>query len=140
MLLIFFLTSIALIVRAVKLQVTETEFLQRQGKARFLREVDIPTTRGVISDRNGEPLAVSTPVDSVWVNPGEVLQMPEKLERLAGILQADPDVIERKLTQRAGKEFVWLRRRLNPTVASEIKALITDQNAPRLQKLASQIA
>ena len=83
----------------------------------------MPTTRGVISDRNGEPLAVSTPVDSVWVNPEEVLQAPEKLESLARILQADPDVIERKLTQRASKEFVWLRRRLNPDVAAQIKAL-----------------
>jgi len=123
LLLIFFVTSIALIVRAVNLQVTETEFLQGQGKARFLREVSMPTTRGTISDRNGEPLAVSTPVDSVWVNPGEVLQLPEQLERLARILQADPDDIERKLTQRAGKEFVWLRRRLNPDVAAQIRAL-----------------
>lgn len=123
LLLIFFLTSIALIARAVNLQVTETQFLQGQGKARFLREVDIPTTRGIISDRNGEPLAVSTPVDSVWVNPVEVLQVPEKLELLARILRADPDNIERRLSQRASKEFVWLRRRLNPDVAAQIKAL-----------------
>lgn len=123
MLLIFLVTSIALIVRAVNLQVTETEFLQGQGEARFLREVSMPTTRGTISDRNGEPLAVSTPVDSVWVIPGEVLQLPEQLERLARILQADPDDIERKLTQREGKEFVWLRRRLNPDIADRIRAL-----------------
>ena len=57
------------------------------------------------------------------VNPGEVLQLPEQLERLARILRADPDDIERKLTQRAGKEFVWLRRRLNPDVAARIRAL-----------------
>jgi cell division protein FtsI (penicillin-binding protein 3) len=123
LLLIFFLSSVALIARAVNLQVTETEFLQGQGKARFLREVDIPTTRGIIADRNGEPLAVSTPVDSVWVKPGEVLQVPENLEPLASILKTDPDDMERKLTQRAGKEFVWLRRRLHPDVARQIRAL-----------------
>jgi cell division protein FtsI (penicillin-binding protein 3) len=123
LLLIFLLSSIALIARAVNLQVTETEFLQGQGKARYLREIDIPTTRGVISDRNGEPLAVSTPVDSVWVKPWEVLQSPENLEPLASVLETDPDDMERKLTQRAGKEFVWLRRRLHPDIAGQIKAL-----------------
>lgn len=123
MLLIFFLSSVALIARAVNLQVTETEFLQGQGKARFLREVDIPTTRGIIADRNGEPLAVSTPVDSVWVKPREFLQVPENLEPLAKILKTDPDDMERKLTQRASKEFVWLRRRLHPDVAGQIRAL-----------------
>lgn len=123
LLLIFFLCSVALVARAINLQVTETEFLQGQGKARYLREVDIPTTRGIISDRGGEPLAVSTPVDSVWVIPGDVLQEPEKLEPLALILKTDPDQLERKLTQRAGKEFVWLRRRLHPDIAGQIKAL-----------------
>ncbi|HSM68951.1 MAG TPA: penicillin-binding transpeptidase domain-containing protein [Xanthomonadales bacterium] len=123
LLLIFFLSAVALVARAVNLQVTETEFLQGQGESRFLREVDIPTTRGIISDRNGEPLAVSTPVDSVWVNPGEVLQTPEKLELLAKVLETDPDELERKLTQRSAREFVWLRRRLHPDMASQIEAL-----------------
>jgi len=123
LLFIFIFSSFALIARAVNLQVTETEFLQGQGKARYLRIVDIPTTRGIISDRNGEPLAVSTPVDSVWVNPAEVLQSPENLEPLAAVLGTDPDDMERKLTQRSGKEFVWLRRRLHPDVARQIKAL-----------------
>ena len=123
MLLIFMLCSVALIARAVNLQVMETDFLQGQGKARFLREVTIASTRGVITDRNGEPLAVSTPVDSVWVHPGQLLEYPEKIKPLAGLLNANAEEIERKLTQRAGKEFVWLRRRLNPDVADQIRAL-----------------
>jgi cell division protein FtsI (penicillin-binding protein 3) len=123
LLLLFLLCSAGLFVRAVNLQVMETEFLQGQGEARFLREVDIPTTRGVISDRNGEPLAVSTPVDSVWVNPRQLLELPELIEPLARVLQADADVIERKLNQRSGREFVWLRRRLNPDTANRIRAL-----------------
>lgn len=123
MLLIFLLCSFALIARAVNLQVMEADFLQKQGKARHLREVKIASTRGVITDRNGEPLAVSTPVDSVWVNPGELLEYPEKIEPLAGLINANADEIERKLTQRAGKEFVWLLRRLNPEVADRIREL-----------------
>jgi cell division protein FtsI (penicillin-binding protein 3) len=123
LLLIFMLCSVALIARAVNLQVMETDFLQGQGKARFLREVTIASTRGVITDRNGEPLAVSTPVDSVWVNPGQLLEYPEKIEPLASLINADEEEIERKLTQRAGKEFVWLMRRLNPDVADKIRAL-----------------
>lgn len=123
MLLIFMLCSVALIARAVNLQVMETDFLQGQGEARYLREVTIPSTRGVINDRNGEPLAVSTPVDSVWVRPGRVLENPENIQPLADLINADPDEIERKLTQRSRKEFVWLKRRLNPDVADKIRAL-----------------
>lgn len=123
MLLIFMLCSVALIARAVNLQVMETDFLQGQGKARFLREVTIASTRGVITDRNGEPLAVSTPVDSVWVHPGELLEYPEKIKPLTDLINDNAEVIERKLTQRASKEFVWLKRRLNPAVADEIRAL-----------------
>ena len=123
MLLIFLLCSVALIARAVNLQVMETDFLQGQGKARYLREVTLASTRGVITDRNGEPLAVSTPVDSIWVHPGQLLEYPENIKPLAALLNANAEEIERKLTQRANKEFVWLRRRLNPDVSDKIRAL-----------------
>ena len=122
-LLTLMLCSVALIARAVNLQVTESEFLQGQGEARFLREVEVPTRRGNIFDRWGEPLAVSTPVDSVWVQPGELLQSPEHIATLASVLEADAGDIERRLTQRSGREFVWLRRRLHPDVAAEIHDL-----------------
>jgi hypothetical protein len=72
-------TRSALIVRAVDLQLIEHEFYQQQGDARFLREIPIPTSRGMITDRNGEPLAVSSPVESIWANPQELLQSPEQL-------------------------------------------------------------
>jgi len=123
LLLIFLLCSFALIARAVNLQVMETDFLQGQGKARYLREVTIASTRGVITDRNGEPLAVSTPVDSVWVHPGELLEFPENIKPLAKLINGDADEIERKLTQRAKRGFVWMRRRLNPVVADQIREL-----------------
>jgi cell division protein FtsI (penicillin-binding protein 3) len=122
-LLVFLLCSVALVARAVNLQIVDTDFLQDQGEARYLREVKVATRRGNILDRNGEPLAVSTPVDSVWVNPGELLQAPEDIEPLARVLGVEAEEIERRLTQRAGREFVWLRRRLHPDVAAEIEAL-----------------
>ena len=132
MLLIFMLCSVALIARAVNLQVMETDFLQGQGKARYLREVKLASTRGVIKDRNGEPLAVSTPVDSVWVHPGEVLEYPENIKPLARLLNSNADDIERKLTQRSTKEFVWLKRRLNPDITEQIREL--DIHGVYLQK------
>ena len=131
-LLAFLLCSIALVARAVNLQVMETDFLQGQGEARFLREVEVPTRRGNILDRGGEPLAVSTPVDSVWVHPGELLQNPEDIGPLAALLGGDAEEIERRLNQRSAREFVWLRRRLHPDVAAGIAAL--DLHGVYLQK------
>ncbi|HKX54760.1 MAG TPA: penicillin-binding transpeptidase domain-containing protein, partial [Xanthomonadales bacterium] len=122
-LLAFLLCSVALVARAVNLQVMESDFLQGQGEARFMREVEIPTRRGNIVDRSGEPLAVSTPVDSVWVNPAELLQTPEDIDPLAQALGLNADEIERRLNQRSGREFVWIKRRLHPDVAAQIEAL-----------------
>ncbi|MGY6554112.1 MAG: peptidoglycan D,D-transpeptidase FtsI family protein [Wenzhouxiangella sp.] len=115
--------ALAMVIRAVNLQVTEAEFLQGQGEARFLRQVAIPTVRGNILDRNGEPLAVSTPVESVWAHPGALLQAADRLPALAELLETPVDDLERRLTQRATREFVWLRRRINPDLADEIRAL-----------------
>jgi cell division protein FtsI (penicillin-binding protein 3) len=119
----FLLCLVALVARAVNLQIVDTDFLQDQGEARYLREVVVPTRRGNILDRNGEPLAVSTPVDSVWVNPKMLLQSAEDIKPLADVLGVDADEIERRLTQRSTREFVWLRRRLHPDVAAQVKSL-----------------
>ncbi|MCH8056925.1 MAG: penicillin-binding protein 2 [Proteobacteria bacterium] len=122
-LLLFLLCCVALVARAVNLQIMDTEFLQEQGEARFLREVEVPTRRGNILDRNGEPLAVSTPVDSVWVNPRELLQAPEDITPLAAAIGVDAEEVERRISQRSSREFVWLRRRLHPDVAAKIESL-----------------
>ena len=122
-LLLMGLCAVALVARAVQLQVMDTDFLQGQGDARHLRVVEIPATRGRITDRNGEPLAVSTPVESVWVNPPELLQSPAEIIPLAAVLGVSASDIERKLTQRAEKEFVWLKRRLIPEQADRIRNL-----------------
>ncbi|MEH6416347.1 peptidoglycan D,D-transpeptidase FtsI family protein [Pseudomonas sp. CGJS7] len=116
------LCSLALIGRALDLQVISNDFYRQQGDARSLREIPIPTSRGMITDRNGEPLAVSTPVESIWGNPKELAKNPERLPDLAKALGVAPDELARKLSQRSGKEFMYLKRRINPDEARKILA------------------
>ena len=115
--------TLVLVARAAHLQLIAPDFYQQQGDARFLRDVPIPTSRGMISDRNGEPLAVSSPVESIWANPQELLQHPDRLPALADGLGIPEDVLEQRLSERAGKEFVYLRRHLNPDVAADVLEL-----------------
>ena len=117
------LCSVALLARALDLQVIDNEFYQRQGAARFLREIPIATSRGMITDRNGEPLAVSSPVESIWGNPQELLKAPQRLPQLANALGMPLDELSRKLSQRADKEFLYLKRRINPDEAHRILSL-----------------
>lgn len=116
------LCSLALVGRAVDLQLVDNDFYRKQGDERFLREIEIPTVRGMITDRNGEPLAVSSPVESVWANPQELSRHPQRLPELAKALGVPADYLTRKISQRAGKEFMWLKRRINPAVARAILA------------------
>src|SRR6478735_4488049 len=94
------LGSTALIVRAVDLQIVRKDFYQEQGDARFLRDMAVPVSRGTILDRNGEPLAVSTPVESIWANPQELLQHADRIPELAEALAVDEGVLRQKLEQR----------------------------------------
>lgn len=116
------LCSLALVGRAFTLQVVNDDFYRQQGDARFIREIPIPTSRGMITDRNGEPLAVSTPVESVWGNPQELLKNPARIPELARALGVPSDYLTRKLSQRADKEFLYLKRRINPDQARKILA------------------
>lgn len=117
------LAAVGLVARAVKLQVMDTEFLQEEGEARFLRQVEIPTMRGRVVDRNGQPLAVSTPVESVWAHPGELLQAADRIPLLASVLDENPEAIERRLSQRADRQFVWIIRRIHPELAERVLQL-----------------
>ncbi|MUV13795.1 peptidoglycan D,D-transpeptidase FtsI family protein [Noviluteimonas gilva] len=119
------LCSVALFGRAFDLQVVHNKFYQAQGDARFLREIPIATSRGMITDRNGEPLAVSTPVESIWANPQLLLKSPERIPELAKALGVPADHLARKLSQRASKEFVYLQRRMRPEAAQAIVKLGT---------------
>lgn len=116
------LCSIALVGRAFDVQVLNNEFYVEQGDARSLREIPIPTSRGMITDRNGEPLAVSTPVESIWADPQKLLQHPDRIPQLAQLIDIPVEELTRKLSQRADKEFIYLRRRINPSQARKILA------------------
>ncbi len=109
--------------RAVHLQVFSNDFLIRQADARHLRVARIPAHRGIITDRNGEPLAVSTPVDSVWVNPRELVQSPDSIPALALALGMNADKLTRRLTRNVDKEFMYLRRHMRPADAQVIRSL-----------------
>ena len=114
------LASTALVVRAVDLQVVRKDFYQEQGDARYLRDIDIRVSRGTIFDRNGEPLAVSTPVASIWANPPEVLEHADRLGELADAAGLDEASLRRKLVERRDKEFMYLKRHLDPEAAQAI--------------------
>ena len=112
-----------LIGRAVDLQVLHSAFLLEQGDARSLRVVSIPAHRGMISDRNGEPLAISTPVDSIWTDPQLLLNASAQLPRLAKLLDLDVHWIKDRLHENANREFVYLKRAMPPAQADKVMAL-----------------
>ena len=119
-------TLLALLIgRILLLQVLDAdrgpEFLQKQGAMRSLRTAEIPAYRGVISDRRGEPLAVSTPVISIWANP-KLLTGTDRLPELAEGLGMPLADLEEKLTRFEGKQFMYLERHLMPAEAREILA------------------
>lgn len=111
---------VVLVGRAVQLQLLEQEFLARQGDARHLRVATIAAHRGMITDRHGEPLAVSTPVDSIWVNPRQLLQASDRVEDLAGALGWRSDRLLGLLTQNPDREFFYLMRHMPPYKAEAI--------------------
>jgi len=100
--------------RIIDLQVVDRDFLKGQGDARSLRHIPIPAHRGLITDRNGEPLAVSTPVTTLWANPKEMQASKERWPQLAAALGQNPQQLIERLTQQANKEFIYLVRGLTP--------------------------
>ena len=122
--LVFFsLIAVALAARAVHLQVLNKEFLNQQADTRHLRRERISAHRGTITDRNGEPLAISTPVDSVWANPKELAPAVDDVPRLARTLGLDPQLLMRRITRSMDKEFLYLKRHLSPEQAQQVLAL-----------------
>jgi len=119
----FTLVALSLAGRAVYLQVLDKKFLLAQGAERHLRVVEIPAHRGMILDRNGEPLAVSTPVDSLWMNPQELGDAPDKVPLLAKALGARPADLMKLVRSSQDKEFVYLVRGMDPYVAQQVMTL-----------------
>ncbi len=116
------LCSVSLIGRAAYVQLVNQDFYQREGNERFVRNIEIPTSRGMITDRNGEPVAVSSPVESIWCDPQELLKSPNRLPELAAALGEPLDALTSRISQRAEKEFYYLKRRINPDEARKILA------------------
>jgi cell division protein FtsI (penicillin-binding protein 3) len=117
------LGAAGLVARAVELQLLDHGFLASQGDARSMRVVKIAAHRGAITDRNGEPLGVSTPVDSVWVNPQELNDNIDQLPKLAKALKEDQQSLARRITSNLDREFLYLVRHMPPEQAAHIKAL-----------------
>jgi len=114
------IASAGLLARAVDLQVVNRNFLLQQGDMRFLREMPIPVSRGSIFDRYGRPLAVSTPVDSLWADPKVLLQHADRIPALAAALDVNAAQLQRRLEERGNYEFVYLRRLMDPIAAHKV--------------------
>ena len=117
------LAAFGLMWRVVDLQLNHKEFLQNQGDARHLRVVEINATRGRVVDRNHQPLAISTPVDSVWVDPQQLTEDPERWPVLLELLELEPNYLQRLLAERVEREFVYLKRHVDPEVAKLVADL-----------------
>lgn len=111
-----------LVARALYLQVVEQDFLADQGVQRQIRTIETPAYRGAILDRFGTPLAISTPVDSIWVNPAEILQNLDALKRVTNKLELNYRDTVALLKERANREFVYLKRQLEPDFARAVAA------------------
>jgi cell division protein FtsI (penicillin-binding protein 3) len=112
-----------LIGRAVDLQLVAHGFLAKQGDARYSRVATIVAHRGNIVDRNGEPLAISTPVESVWVNPQELSGSIEQLPHLANALSVDRNELTRHISSNMGRDFLYVARGMTPDDAQRVKGL-----------------
>ena len=114
-------SMLVLIGRALFLQGINNEFLQAKGEMRYARVLEVPATRGRITDRNGDMFAVSTPVRSVWAIPSDVSLEPGEARQLAKLLEMDVPELNAKLA--SGRDFAYLKRQLSPDVAERIAEL-----------------
>ncbi|STX50700.1 transpeptidase involved in septal peptidoglycan synthesis (penicillin-binding protein 3) [Legionella busanensis] len=121
---IFFIMIFSILAwRILDLTVLHRQFLKGQGDARSLRVQDIPAYRGMITDRQGIPLAVSTPVQSVWVNPKEFSPTKEQLDKLAKLISVKAQTLVERVKHANSREFLYLQRQLPPTLTKKIEQL-----------------
>jgi len=117
------LAAVVLVWRAVSLQVLDNQFLKEQVQARHVRVVSLSAHRGKITDRNGEPLAISTPVESVWVNPQQLGGEQQRIPELEQVLSLKHKSVQDLLASRSGREFIYLRRHISPALAAQVSEL-----------------
>ncbi|MDH3640795.1 MAG: penicillin-binding protein 2 [Gammaproteobacteria bacterium] len=123
---LFIMGCAALVGRIVMLNVTEREFLQQQGDARSVRTEQMTAYRGLVYDRHGEPLAVSTPVVAVFTDPSRGALDAEALAALAELLDLDTRSLDRHLSANAEREFVYIKRRVSWDTAERVRELNLD--------------
>lgn len=126
LLIVMLVAMTGLIGRAVYLQVLDRQFLKRQGDLRHVGILPVPAHRGRIFDRNGELLAISTPVKSIWVNPKEFreAQIPaDKRKALADLLGLSSGALEKHVGSDEHRSFAYLKRRISPELADQVIAL-----------------
>jgi cell division protein FtsI (penicillin-binding protein 3) len=112
-----------LLAQAARLQLYRHDFYALEGNERFSRVTTITAHRGMITDRNGEPLAISTPVDSVWVNPQELAPASDQIPRLAQVLKLDRQELAQRITSNEDREFLYVERHLPPADAEKVRGL-----------------
>ncbi len=122
MMTMFFAIAVALTGRAIDLQLLDDGFLADQADIRHIRTEKIVAHRGPITDRHGEPLAVSTPVDSLWVNPQELARAPQRLDELARAVGRDPAKLRERISRSQDREFLYLKRHMPPGEARAVLA------------------
>lgn len=109
--------------RIVELHVLDDGFLKGEGDKRSVRHTVIPAHRGLIVDRNGEPMAVSTPVLTLWANPTQLIGQPARWDELARALGTNPATFAERLKANASREFIYLRRHMTPQDGEQVVAL-----------------
>ncbi|MCJ8299445.1 MAG: penicillin-binding protein 2 [Pseudomonadales bacterium] len=115
--------SVGIVVKLVSLYTYDREFLQSQGDKRTLRTMIVPAHRGLITDRNGEALAVSAPVAAVWVNPKLIDITDPKLKQLSRMLGKKSSAVVGRINKNLNRQFLYLKRQIAPTLAAEVQAL-----------------
>ncbi len=118
----FALAAVVMLGRAVQLQVTERDFYAEQGGDRQQRVQTIPAHRGMITDRNGEPLAISVGMHAVWADPSVISAHPEALRRLAALLEQPADDLIRRVRERSSRRFIYVARQVRPSQAEQVRA------------------
>ena len=121
MLVLFAGFAAILVWRAIDLQVSDQAFLTQEGDKRHLRTVSVPASRGAVVDRNGEPLALSAPAETVWAVPAAVLGAPAKLAPLAKSLGTTAAALRKRLEAHKSRQFFYLKRQLSPFDARAVK-------------------
>ena len=117
------LSGVGLLGKALYLQMNQGDFLRDEGTARHVRTVSSHAPRGVIRDRHGTALAMSTAIESIWVDPREAIRARDRWPALAAALGLDPSALDRKLAERAERSFVYVRRHVDPETAARARAL-----------------